>query len=84
MLSMATITVNVDDDVFVKFRARALAESGGKKGFLGDAITDAMRKVVTSKEADEASQRLLALSKKGFNLGVWRKGFDRDALYDHH
>ena len=81
---MATITVNVDDDVYEKFRKLASEEHNGKKGFLGDTITEAMNKFVRENEAEEARQRLLATARKGYKLGVWKQGFDRDLLYDRH
>ncbi len=81
---MATITVNVDDGVYERFRKLASEEKNGKKGFLGDAITVAMEKTIKENEAETAKQRLLATARKGFKLGVWKKGFDRDLLYDRN
>lgn len=81
-MPMATITVNVDDEVYEKFRKLASDKYEGKKGFLGDAITDAMAETVHGGEAEAAKQRLLATARKGFKLGVWKQGFDRDSLYD--
>lgn len=78
---MTIITVSVDDEVYEKFRMFA-AERNGKKGFLGDALTAAMQKEVKENEQEAAKQRLLATARKGFKLGVWKQGFDRDALYD--
>ena len=79
---MATITVNVDDEVYEKFRKLAAEQWNGKKGFLGDSITDAMSKAVRENEAEAARQRLRERAKRGYNLGVWKQGFDRDLLYD--
>lgn len=81
---MATITVNVDDEVYERFRRIAAKERNGKKGFLGDAITDNMKKYVGEKEQDSIKKRLLYRIRKGYKLGVWKGGFDRDALYDRH
>lgn len=81
---MVTITVNVDDEVYEKFRKLAAEERNGKKGFLGDAITNAMSKTLRESEAEAAKQRLLATAKKGYKLGVWKQGFDRDLLYDRN
>ena len=79
---MATITVNVDDGVYERFRKIASEEKKGKKGFLGDTITEAMQKYATEKDKDEAAKKLLAMMKKGFNLGGLSKGFKREDLYE--
>lgn len=79
---MATITVNVDDGVYETFRKLAAEEKNGKKGFLGDTITVAMKRYAEENTRKAASLRLLARIRKGYNLGAWKKGFDRDALYD--
>ncbi|MFH1181951.1 MAG: hypothetical protein V1702_03250 [Candidatus Woesearchaeota archaeon] len=78
---MATITVNVDNEVYERFRKIAAAENS-KKGFLGDAITAAMDKSVKENEAEAAKKRLLSIAKKGFKLGAWKNGFKRELLYD--
>ncbi|MBI2144440.1 hypothetical protein HYU17_04805 [Candidatus Woesearchaeota archaeon] len=78
---MATITVNVDDEVYEKFRKLASEEHNGKKGFLGDAITGSMRKEVEANEQEAAKKRLLAIMKKGIRLGF--KGYKcRDEIYE--
>ncbi len=78
---MTTITVNVDNEVYGKFRRLAAEERNGKKGFLGDALTAAMQKEVNENVQETAKKRLLELAKKGFKLGF--KGYKcRDELYD--
>lgn len=78
---MATITVNVDDEVYEKFRKLASEEHNGKKGFLGDSITEAMKKQVEETEQEATKRRLLELARKGFKLGF--KGYKcRDELYE--
>ncbi len=78
---MATITVNVDDDVYEKFRKLASEARDGKKGFLGDAITVSMMNYVEQATQEAAKKRLLALMKKGIRLGF--KGYkSRDELYE--
>ena len=79
---MATITVNVDDDVYETFRKLAAEEKNGKKGFLGATITDAMKRYAEENKRKAAAGRLLDRIRKGYNLRAWKKGFDRDALYD--
>ncbi len=77
---MTTITVNVDDEIYGKFRKFA-AERNGKKGFLGDALTEAMQKELKENEQEAAKKRLLELARKGFKLGF--KGYKcRDELYE--
>lgn len=78
---MTTITVNVDDEVYGKFRKLAAEERNGKKGFLGDAITEDMKKHVEEKEQEVIKKRLLAMMRKGIRLGF--KGYkSRDELYE--
>ena len=45
---MATITVNVKDDVEKRFRKMAGSRYGKRKGYLGEAITEAMEIWMTS------------------------------------
>lgn len=79
---MATITVNVDDEIYKRFRKLASDEHNGKKGFLGDAITETMKQHVLCVEQTAAKQRLLVKIRRGYKLGVWKNGFNRDELYD--
>ena len=77
---MGTITINVDDEIEKEFRKLANEESKGKKGFLGDAITEAMKKWISEKEQKEISMREIKILKKGFKLGkiTYKK---REELY---
>ncbi len=77
---MGTITINVDDEIEKEFRKLAGEEYKGKKGFLGDAITEAMKNWVGEKEQKEIAVRELAVLKKGFRLGkvLYKK---REELY---
>ncbi len=78
---MTTITVNVDDEAYGKFKKLVAEERNGKKGFLGDAISESMRKYNEEREQEAAKKRLLALMKKGIKLGF--KGYkSRDELYE--
>ncbi len=78
---MTTITVNVDDEVYEKFRKLASEEKNGKKGFLGDAITENMKCYLEEKEQEDAKKQLLALMKKGVRLG-FKCYKSRDELYE--
>lgn len=66
---MGTITVNIEDEVEKEFRKIASEEYKGKKGFLGDAITEAMKEWIREKEQEEITEREIAILKKGFRLG---------------
>ncbi len=81
---MAVITVSVDDEVYERFRKFAAGHYNGKKGFLGDAITAAMSKTLNENDSEAARQRLRERARKGYNLGTWKQGFDRDLLYDRN
>lgn len=81
---MTTITVNVDDEAYEKFRKLAAEERNGKKGFLGDAITAVMKKRIEEKEQEAIKKRLLERIKKGYNLGGLKEGFKREDLYERH
>ena len=79
---MTTLTINVADDVEKQFRKHAAALYNGKKGFLGDAITEAMRNWLKEHTQQELAKQGLTLLKKGFPLGkiLYKK---RDELHDH-
>ena len=81
---MTVITVSVDDGIYGRFRKLASDEKSGKKGFLGDAISETMNKYVEEKEQEAVKKRLLERIKRGYNLGVWKKGFNRYALHERH
>ena len=74
----------MDDQVYERFRRLASDERSGKKGFLGDAITETMSRYVEENGQETAKKRLLERIRKGYNLGVWKKGFNRDALHERH
>ena len=78
---MATITVNVDDEVYEKFRKLAADKFNGKKGYLGDTVTTAMEMYVEENEQETAKKRLLAMMRKGVRIGF--KGYKkRNELYE--
>ena len=47
---MTVITINVDDEVEAEFRKKSAEIYGFKKGYLGDAITEAMKKWLEEKK----------------------------------
>ena len=78
---MGTITINVDDEVEARFRKTAGEQYSNKKGYLGDAITEAMRKWLSEKEQKEIAERQIKLMEKGlYSLKGWK--FNREEIYD--
>ncbi len=67
-----TLTVNVNAEVEKKFRQVAKATQGGKKGYLGKALTDAMQKWTDEKEATVAVAAAMAMLAEGLDLGGLR------------
>ena len=65
---MGTITANVDDKTEKKFRLAAGSVYGKRKGYLGEAITEAMELWVR-KEFENNTARALEMLRKGLNLG---------------
>ncbi|OQX55379.1 MAG: hypothetical protein B5M53_04285 [Candidatus Cloacimonas sp. 4484_209] len=78
---MGTITVNIDDNVEKKFRKVAGKIYHKKKGYLGRAITEAMKKWLYEKKQVEVAQNQIKLLEKGFNFGQ-RLYKSREDLYD--
>jgi hypothetical protein len=76
-----TITVSVDAEVLAKFRRTAKAIHGKKKGYLGKALTDAMK--IWTKEREQADNvaAALRLLEDGLDLGVTRYR-SRDELHE--
>ncbi len=66
---MGTITVNVKDDVEKEFRELVRTVQGTKKGDLGKALTDAMRKWVYEKKQEKIAQEALKLLEQKFDFG---------------
>lgn len=76
-----TITVSVDADVEQKFRRIAKAVHGRKKGYLGKALTDAMKSWTKEKEQKDTVAATLRLLDEGVDLGGIRYK-NRDELHD--
>ncbi|MFH1649205.1 MAG: hypothetical protein ABIA93_01515 [Candidatus Woesearchaeota archaeon] len=77
---MATITVNVDDDVEARFRERAFAVFGKRKGALGRAYAEALSQWTAQHENLEFTMQLL---REGRDLG-WKGYKERGELHDRH
>ena len=66
---MGTITIFVDDDVETSFRRIAGKMYSQKKGYLGDAITEAMKKWLDEQGQQRIAREELSRLRKGWNLG---------------
>ena len=66
---MTTLTINVDTEVEQEFRQHAKDTYKGKKGFLGDAITEAMKKWLEEHRQVEIAQQAIQLLRKGHKFG---------------
>ena len=75
------ITVSVDVDVEERFRKTAKIIHGKKKGYLGRALTDAMRVWTEEREQMDNVVETLRLLEEGIDLGV-TKYRSRDELYE--
>ena len=80
-MATKTITVNVQADVEERFRRVAASKHGKKKGYLGRAHTDAMKRWVDQEEASDATAETIKMLEEGLDLG----GFNftrRDELHE--
>lgn len=64
---MGTITISVDDDVEKKFRKTASTKYGKRKGYLGEAITEAMQTWLKAESGNV--KKAFELLEKGRNSG---------------
>ncbi len=80
---MGTITINIDDDIESELR-KLIAEQGNKKGDLGRAITEAVRKMVKEKKEKEIAERQMKMSEKGLYRLPKNWKFNRDEIYDRY
>jgi DNA gyrase/topoisomerase IV subunit B len=78
---MATITINIQNEVSEKFREIVKKEKGEGKGIIGKAIEEALKMWIKEKEEEEIVQRQLEYLKKGFKTGKLKK-YKREELYD--
>jgi hypothetical protein len=78
---MGTITISVDDDTERTFREVAGRKLGKKKGYLGQATTEAMRLWIRQMTQEEIARDALHLLETSVDYGEWRyRG--RQELYD--
>ena len=69
-MTSKTITVNVDAEVEEKFRRTAKAVHGKRKGYLGKALTDAMKIWTREKERTDNVAAALRLLDEGIDMGI--------------
>lgn len=75
-----TITINVEEEIDKEFRKTASQRYGKRKGYLGKAITEAMKDWVRKRNAD-LEAKALELLKNGINAQrKWK--FDRGELHE--
>ncbi|MBI4163749.1 MAG: hypothetical protein HY512_02715 [Candidatus Aenigmarchaeota archaeon] len=79
---MGTITISVDDDVEKEFRRTVEEHQGGKKGDLGKAVTEAMKKWADEKKMKEIVERQKMFMEKGLYRLPKNWKFNRDEVYD--
>lgn len=75
-----TMTVNVEREVATEFRKQASIEYGKKKGYLGKALTEAMKEWARKKEAEDLDKKVLKLLHEGIKGRKWK--FNREELYE--
>lgn len=64
-----TITINVEEKVSGKFRKLAAIKYGKRKGYLGKAISSAMKTWMEKQESDDVDMRAIEELRKGYDLG---------------
>ncbi len=74
-----TITISVDEDTEKSFREAASRRYGRRKGYLGKAITEAMKEW-SEKSKESADVKFLELLEKGIKMKKWK--FNREELHD--
>lgn len=78
---MGTMTISIDNDVEQQFRAIAQKIYSKKKGYLGNAVTSAMKKWIDEMKQKQISERELKLLENGFDMGKF-KFRSREELYE--
>lgn len=78
---MGTITLSIDDETERLFRKTAKQVIGERKGYLGEAATDAMKLWIHEKTQEAIAQDALEIIRKTYRFGEKRYGSRKD-LYD--
>jgi hypothetical protein len=84
---MGIITISIDDDTEKRFRETAKKKLGERKGYLGEATTEALELWVKKQTQEEIAQRALELLGKERHLGkllykTRQDIYDRDSRTD--
>lgn len=76
-----TITVSIQEDVEERFRKLAGVTYGKHKGYLGKAITEAMKEWEKKQIKTDVNARALEKLRRGFKMGkiTWKR---RDELHE--
>ena len=78
---MVTTTISVNGDVEKEFRETVKKKLGQRKGVLGKAVEDAMKKWMQEEEQRKIAAELKAMMDKGlYSLKGWK--FNRNEIYD--
>lgn len=75
------MTISIDNDVEQQFRALAKKIYSKKKGYLGNAVTSAMKKWIDENTQKQISEREIKLLENGFDMGEF-KFKSREELYE--
>ena len=78
---MGTMTISIDDDTEKTFREVAERKLGKKKGYLGQATTEALRLWIREMTQEEIANDALLLLERTVDYGAWHYK-DRQELYD--
>ncbi|MBI2043012.1 hypothetical protein HYT25_01345 [Candidatus Pacearchaeota archaeon] len=66
---MATITINLDDELNEKFRDIIKQKIGEGKGTIGKAVEEAIVSWIEEKKQAEIAHEMMNLMEKGFEMG---------------
>ncbi len=80
---MGTLTINMDDDIENELR-KLVAEQGNKKGDLGKAVSEAVRKMLQEAKDKEIAERQMKMSEKCLYKLPKNWKFNRDEIYDRY
>ena len=75
-----TITVNVEKETEKRFRKLASAAYGSRKGYLGKALSEAMKEWERKKTQTDYTAKAVLLLERGIKMKKWK--FDRDELHE--
>ena len=78
---MATITINLNDELNNKFREIVKLKIGEGKGTIGKAIEEAITSWIKEKKQIDIANEMMDLMEKGFNMGKI-KIKSRDELHE--